>query len=124
MYRELDLHSVGSVVSEDSLDSDLSAGITIPDEYEEEDDYLSHPQSTLTENDEPDLHWLREQQETIEYFKVLRTQQSDKERDPASPSNPIMSSNEDAESLAESLDSPSIIPNLHKQPPIVDSPDA
>lgn len=116
--------SVGSVVSEDSLDSDLSAGITIPDEYEEEDDYLSHPQSTLTENDEPDLHWLREQQETIEYFKVLRTQQSDKERDPASPSNPIMSSNEDAESLAESLDSPSIIPNLHKQPPIVDSPDA
>ncbi|EIE85764.1 hypothetical protein RO3G_10474 [Rhizopus delemar RA 99-880] len=116
--------SVGSVVSEDSLDSDLSAGITIPDEYEEEDDYLSHLQSTLTENDEPDLHWLREQQETIEYFKFLRTQQSDKERGPASPSNPIMSSNEDAESLAESLDSPSIIPNLHKQPPIVDSPDA
>lgn len=64
--------SVISVASDDSLESELSAGETIPDESEEEDDDHSHiQQESCVEYDEHERHWMQEQQETLEYFKSL-----------------------------------------------------
>lgn len=64
--------SVISVASDDSLESELSAGETIPDESEEEEDDHSHiHQESCVEYDEHERHWMQEQQETLEYFKSL-----------------------------------------------------
>ncbi|GAA5813161.1 hypothetical protein MFLAVUS_006635 [Mucor flavus] len=65
--------SVISVASDDSLESELSAGETIPDESEEEEeDTHSHiQQGSFVEYDEHERHWLQEQQETLNYFKAL-----------------------------------------------------
>lgn len=70
--------SVMSVASDDSLESELSAGETIPDEEsdEEEEEEVEEYQSRMHqesfgEYDERDHHWLEEQQETLDYFRSL-----------------------------------------------------
>ncbi|KAI9247733.1 ras guanine nucleotide exchange factor domain-containing protein [Sporodiniella umbellata] len=56
-----------SDVSHDSLESDISAGQTIPEEEEEEEEEECQ---VLVTHDEEDP-WLREQEETIAYFNGL-----------------------------------------------------
>ncbi|GAN08393.1 hypothetical protein MAM1_0202d07904 [Mucor ambiguus] len=66
--------SVVSVASDDSLESELSAGETAPLESDdsEDDDHLLHlGQEYYGEDDEHDRDWIREQQETLEYFKSV-----------------------------------------------------
>ncbi|KAG2210338.1 hypothetical protein INT47_003323 [Mucor saturninus] len=64
--------SVISVASDDSLESELSAGETVPEESEDDDDDHSHiQQESCVEYDEHERHWMQEQQETLEYFKSL-----------------------------------------------------
>ncbi|KAI8985194.1 hypothetical protein BDB01DRAFT_843016 [Pilobolus umbonatus] len=55
-----------SVASDDSLESELSAGQTIPDESDDDDH--SHVRDSYIDYNENELHWIREQQETMEYF--------------------------------------------------------
>ncbi|KAI8373637.1 hypothetical protein EDC96DRAFT_499026 [Choanephora cucurbitarum] len=64
-----------SVASDNSLESELSAGETIINEFydseesdDDDNDGGSQAESNL-EHDEHDRHWLQEQQETLEYFK-------------------------------------------------------
>ncbi|RCI03947.1 Guanine nucleotide exchange factor lte1 [Rhizopus stolonifer] len=93
--------SASSSVSGDSLDSDITAGTTLPDdeEYDEEEDELqSQQQSMVTENNEPDLHWIREQQETLEYFKTLNKKDPVESLDSNTPIN--------SDLFTESLSSP------------------
>ncbi|KAG1447346.1 hypothetical protein G6F56_009293 [Rhizopus delemar] len=74
-------------VSHDSLDSDISAGQTIPDE-EEEDDEEDYEQAEVMEHQaqlDHDEHWLREQEETIEYFNNLSKQTSSTLLEPPPP---------------------------------------
>lgn len=63
--------SIISVASDDSLESELSAGETIPDESEEDDTHSHIQQGSFVEYDEHERHWLQEQQETLNYFKAL-----------------------------------------------------
>ncbi|KAL7310383.1 Guanine nucleotide exchange factor lte1 [Mucor circinelloides] len=66
--------SVASVASDDSLESELSAGETAPlesDDSEDEDHPLHLGQEYDAEDDEHDRDWIREQQETLEYFKSV-----------------------------------------------------
>lgn len=66
--------SVASVASDDSLESELSAGETAPlesDDSEDEDHALHLGQEYYAEEDEHDRDWIREQQETLEYFNSV-----------------------------------------------------
>lgn len=66
-----EVSSVISVTSDDSLESDISAGDTIPNESDEsEDEYHYHNESQT--DDEHDREWLREQEETLEYFRLAK----------------------------------------------------
>ncbi|KAI9475584.1 MAG: hypothetical protein EXX96DRAFT_620078 [Benjaminiella poitrasii] len=75
--------SVVSVASDDSLESDLTAGETVTpdmsDHSEDDNDDVVHEYSE--EDDEIDRHWLQEQQETMAYFKSLKEQQQQHEND-------------------------------------------
>lgn len=104
-----DMESVASGGSGDSLESDISAGKTIPDdddEYEDEededeenDDYQSQMQSSYIE---PDENWLREQEETMEYFNSLSRQQQ--ENQTSQPNVPTKDDNESKVSKAMHAD--------------------
>lgn len=66
--------SIASVASDDSLESELSAGETAPlesDDSEDEDHPLHLTQEYYVEDDEHDRDWIKEQQETLEYFKSM-----------------------------------------------------
>ncbi|KAI8882163.1 ras GEF [Backusella circina FSU 941] len=67
----VDASSIVSVASDDSLISDISAGQTIPDESDEDDDDHSHINEYYVEENEHDLYWQKEQQETMEYFNSI-----------------------------------------------------
>jgi hypothetical protein len=71
--QAIETSSVASVASDDSLESEISAGETVPNESDEsDDDDQSHIQHDyFTEYDEHDRHWMQEQQETLEYFKSI-----------------------------------------------------
>ncbi|CEI98535.1 hypothetical protein RMCBS344292_12642 [Rhizopus microsporus] len=94
--------SIASAASEDSLESEISAGKTIPDETDDED-CQSHLQDSFTEYDEHDLHWLREQQETIEYFKALAKQQEEEKEQHLSDENGAESSKDDTKTKPSEL---------------------
>lgn len=83
--------SVISVASDDSLESELSAGETIPDESEDDEDTHSHiNQGSFVEYDEHERHWLQEQQETLNYFKSLNNQQSKEQEEPIITPAPVV----------------------------------
>jgi hypothetical protein len=71
--QAIEASSVASVASDDSLESEISAGETVPNESDEsDDDDQSHTQHDyFAEYDEHDRHWMQEQQETLEYFKSI-----------------------------------------------------
>ncbi|KAI9260209.1 hypothetical protein BY458DRAFT_534800 [Sporodiniella umbellata] len=101
--------SITSSASGDSLESIVTAGITLPagdDGEEYDDELLSRRHSIMTENNETDLHWMREQQETLEYFKTQS--KHDPIEEPLSSSTPTNS-----EMFTESICSPKE-PKLHK----------
>ncbi|KAK4512842.1 UDP-glucuronic acid decarboxylase 1 [Mucor velutinosus] len=77
--------SVASVASDDSLESELSAGETAPlesDDSEDEDHPLHLGQEYYAEDDEHDREWIREQQETLEYFNSASKMALDQSAEP------------------------------------------
>ncbi|CAO3639494.1 unnamed protein product [Mucor fragilis] len=87
--KAVEASSVASVASDDSLESELSAGETAPlesDESDDEDHHLHLSQEYYAQDDEHDRDWIREQQETLEYFKSvskMALDPSDETRPPA-----------------------------------------
>lgn len=74
--KSQEVSSVISVTSDDSLESEISAGDTIPNESDESDDEYHYGADSQTD-DEHDREWAREQEETLEYFRLAKEKNFD-----------------------------------------------
>ncbi|KAI8080251.1 uncharacterized protein B0P05DRAFT_540554 [Gilbertella persicaria] len=71
-HAPVDASSMISVASDDSLESELSAGETVPNESDESDeDEDEEEEDGLHQTGDLDRHWLQEQQETLAYFQPV-----------------------------------------------------